>query len=311
MLLGSCSGTFYAFDRETGDISWSYDTALDGEPAEFHGDPLVSDGLVVTGCDRTTLNHTYALRLDSGSLEWKQERFAFESDLLRVGDRVIGRTWNGDLIAMSLATGAMDWTVQPDEYVYSYAIDDSPVEHEGMIYFGGVDGSVYAVDGASGSIEWKQEMGTRITVPPVTDGTDLYVGTADNNVHRLSITDGSILAVGSLDARPFGRATLTREQVLFLATDQSLVSLDRNLDTVLWSWTASPAWSSYQPLLRDSLIFVGSRDGRFIGLNIRTGEEAYSISVDGLPRGIGASGDTLYLGTLGGALHALLILRCD
>ncbi len=309
MLLGSCSGTFYAFDRRTGELRWRYDTSQDGDPAEFHGDPLIADELVVTGSERTTLNHTYALRLDTGVPEWKEERFAFESDLIRVGDRVIGRTWNGDLIALDLATGAMVWKVQPQEYVYRFGIDDSPVEHDGVIYFGGVDGAVYAVDGTNGSMEWKQEMGTRITTPPITDGNDVYVGTADSQVHRLSAADGSVLAARSLGARPFGRAILAEHQALFLTGDRGLVSFDRSLGAILWSWEAESPWSSYQPLLRDSLIFVGTRDGRLLGLDIRTGEEAYSVSINGRPRGIGASGDTLFLGTLGGTVHALRIER--
>lgn len=244
-------------------------------------------------------------------MEWKQERFAFESDLVCVGNNVIGRTWNGDLLALDLATGNVVWKVQPQEYVYRFVIDDSPIESGGVIYFGGVDGNVYAVDGEIGAVEWKRETGTRITTPPITDGTDLYVGTADSVVHRLSIVDGSVTAVHSLDGRPFGRATLTENRVLLPIRDLGVVSLDRNLETVSWTWEAATPLSTYQPLLREGVLFAGTRGGRLLGLDVVTGEELYTTYVGDRPRGIGGSGDTLFVGTLGGTLHALRIQPLD
>jgi len=49
--VGSCSGTYFALNRSTGARRWTYDTRQDGDAAQFHGNPLITDDLVVTGSD--------------------------------------------------------------------------------------------------------------------------------------------------------------------------------------------------------------------------------------------------------------------
>ena len=65
---GSCTGVFYALDRRTGEVRWAHDTAPDGEPASFHGDPLVSGDLILTGADAPNLGHLYAFELETGAV---------------------------------------------------------------------------------------------------------------------------------------------------------------------------------------------------------------------------------------------------
>ena len=311
VLLGSCAGVFYAFDRVTGEVRWHYDTRVDGDPAEFHGDPLVTDRLVITGCDRTAHIHTYAFDLSSGKPVWKQDRCAFESDLVRAGDAVVGRTWNGDLVALELETGEILWRNQPRDYFYRFDLDESPVEHGGVVYFGGVDGLLYAVDGATGKPHWSTNLGTKIMTAPATDGADLYVGTADSTLHWLSAASGEIQAVAACQRRPLGRIGLSTSAVCVLEGEASLVAYDRTLGRALWSRDASSAWTSYQPLVIEGLVIVGSRDGVVTGFRCTDGEAQFSAEVGGVIRGLGYADGVLYVGTLSGQLHAVRILGED
>jgi len=190
LLVGSCSGIFYALDKRTGEPLWSYDTALDGEPAEFHGDPAVLGDRVVTSCDRTSLAHTYAFRLDTGEVAWKQPRAALFSDVAGLGRLAVGRRWNGDLIVLDSAHGDIRWSVGPSDYTYRHGPDLSPVERDGVLYFGGVDGHVYAVDGAGSDVRWSTDLHDAFTTSPATDGVDLYIGVAGHRVYRLDAATG-------------------------------------------------------------------------------------------------------------------------
>jgi outer membrane protein assembly factor BamB len=61
VIAGSCAGKLLALDDSTGAIVWQYDTSIDGSPAQFHGDALVTEDLVVVGTDYRF--HRTSLRL--------------------------------------------------------------------------------------------------------------------------------------------------------------------------------------------------------------------------------------------------------
>jgi outer membrane protein assembly factor BamB len=220
---------------------------------------------------------------------------------------VVGRTWNGDLVALDLETGRILWRHQPQDYFYRFDLDESPIEHAGVIYCGGVDGHLYAVDGSTGRTRWFTDLGTKIMTAPATDGVDVYVGTADSTLQKFSASDGEALAVTSCQGRPLGRLGLNKDAVCVLEGDTSLAVYSRSLGEPLWRRDASSAWTSYQPLMVKDLVIVGSRDGVVTGLCCSDGETQFSIEVGGVIRGLGYAEGVLFVGTLSGQLHALRI----
>jgi hypothetical protein len=40
-----------ALDRRSGQVKWAYDIRKDGDQSQFHGDPLITDQLIVMGTD--------------------------------------------------------------------------------------------------------------------------------------------------------------------------------------------------------------------------------------------------------------------
>ncbi len=304
LLIGSCSGVFLALDRRTGEELWRYDTRADGDPAEFHGDPIVVAERVVTGCDRTTLAHTYAFSLATGQVLWKQPGAAFASDILHIEGLVIGRRWNGDLMALSVRDGQPCWTVPPHDYTYRFRPDASPVACEGVVYFGGVDGAVYAVAGTSGEVLWRQDLGAAITTSVVADGQDLYVGVASDRLYHLATRDGTLLAELLLPGRPFGRPVLAPEAVLALVAEADLIACGRDLAEIRWSRRADSTWSSNQPLLWRGTVVAGTPQGEVCGIQLADGQDVFAFNVGGMVRGLGADEEILYVGTLGGTLYA-------
>jgi outer membrane protein assembly factor BamB len=304
VLVGSCSGFFYAFDAESGELRWKYDTSDDGDAAQFHGDPLLTENLVVTGSDRSTLSCTYAFIQQTGEMIWKQSEAAFESDLCLVASQVVGRRWNGDLIALDLETGDVRWTVPPQDYTYRFREDDSPIVKGEVVYFGGVDGYVYAVDGLQGRVVWKSNVGTRITTTPAAGGQDIYFGTAAKKLYRFSGRDGSRLGEANCTGKPFGRLALTEDALIVLVDQSTLAAYDRTLNRVRWTQEGDPRWSSNQPLIWREMVVVGTSDGKVSAFDISDGREVLSLSVDGMVRGLGASENILFIGTYGGTLYA-------
>jgi outer membrane protein assembly factor BamB len=71
LFIGSCAGNFYALNKTTGELKWSYDIRQDGRQVSFHGNPLVINDLILIGtdksCDPEGIGHVYAFERESGS----------------------------------------------------------------------------------------------------------------------------------------------------------------------------------------------------------------------------------------------------
>lgn len=59
LAVSSCTGMIRALDKNTGQVKWEYDIRKDGEQSQFHGDPLVTDKLLVIASDGK-IGHVYA-----------------------------------------------------------------------------------------------------------------------------------------------------------------------------------------------------------------------------------------------------------
>ena len=61
----------------------------------------------------------------------------------------------------------------------------SPVIIGPRVYFGAIDGFLYALDRAHGALVWKLAFGGPIHAPPVFAGGRLYVRTNDGRLHAI------------------------------------------------------------------------------------------------------------------------------
>lgn len=321
MYVASCSGVFYALDRDGGEVAWSYDTRRDGEPATFHGDSLVADELVITGVDRPADPATYAFDRHSGEVRWRVtgEAGISESDVLRLDDTVVGRNRDGDLIGLDLATGDLLWTVAPRERRHQYGIDESPVAANGVVFTPALDGAIHAVD-AGGTVLWRRPLGCAITTSPALGDdaepggggdADLYAGCSSGEIFRLDAATGEILASASLGGRTNGRPLVTREAVVFLSGTSTFAALDRELARVTWKRRDEARWSSFQPILVDGNVLVGNGEGLLSALDPADGSVVWSRRLEGQIRGLGLGhgprGRTLFVGTIEGTVYALAL----
>ena len=70
LIVSSCNGLIRALDKKTGQVRWSYDIHKDGDQTEFHGDPLVTEKLIIIGTDGK-MGHLYAFEWLTGAVRWK------------------------------------------------------------------------------------------------------------------------------------------------------------------------------------------------------------------------------------------------
>ncbi|MEU0682781.1 serine/threonine-protein kinase [Streptomyces albogriseolus] len=169
----------YAVDADSGDHRWRY---MDDT---FHPSPVVVDGVAYAHMDF----FFYVLDTRTGDKLWDYvfDTNADGSNIAVTDDAFLVHSEN-KLIAVDLRTRKQKWTHQAaSDAVTGLAVAD------GKVYFGTVDGSLYAVDTRSGEEVWRRtfeaelwdgRLGDGAGMPQVADGTvyfenDAYVSAFD------------------------------------------------------------------------------------------------------------------------------------
>jgi len=64
-------------------------------------------------------------------------------------------------------------------------VDSSPAVVDGVVYAGGSDGNIYALDAATGTERWRFAIGVELRFSPAVVNGVVYVGGSDGNVYAL------------------------------------------------------------------------------------------------------------------------------
>ncbi len=120
-------------------------------------------------------------------------------------------SWSGNFFALNALTGQKIWSFAIDPVVGCVLnnpsrIGSSAAVESGIVYFGAVNGFVYALDGTTGGLVWKIQLGDpclgyEIWSSPAVDTGVVYVGVASHNsapcvagrVVALNATTGAIV----------------------------------------------------------------------------------------------------------------------
>src|SRR3954465_10338207 len=144
--------------------------------------PVISHETLYVG---STDHNFYALNLD-GSLKWKfRTRSGITSTAAVSATAVYFGSYDGTFYALDPTTGAVKWKFEtggerryagtqlhgsqpagekmPDPFDFYLS---SPTLAGGLVYFGGGDGNIYALDAASGRQVWKFQTGDVVHASP-------------------------------------------------------------------------------------------------------------------------------------------------
>ena len=163
------------------------------------------------------------------------------------------------------------------------AVESSPAIENGIMYVGGDNGVLYAVDIHTRSVLWSLQTGGKIySSPAVANGT-VVVGSEDEHIYVANAQTGALdysYAVGSrVDSSPAIDGTTayvgTRTGYLYAVSLACTVSCKP-----LWrTKTGGPVVSS--PAVANGRIFVGSDDGKLYALTESNGKVSWTVTTGG------------------------------
>ena len=131
---------------------------------------------------------------------------------------------------------------------------------DGTVYFGSGDGNVYAVDAASGVLQWKFATGDVVHASPAVASNTVYIGSWDSHFYALDAETGP----AELGVRRRARIRRIHNQVGFQSSaavvdgtvyvgcrDAHVYALDAATGRKKWDYPTSKSWVNGTPAVRD------------------------------------------------------------
>jgi outer membrane protein assembly factor BamB len=179
-------------------------------------------------------------------------------------------------------------------------IISSPVWDNKVIYFGGDDGNIYAVDSETGRQIWKRTTGGPVPCTPAVANGLVYAGSYDGKFYALNAKTGAIKwkfategerrfeAKGIHGLQPktqtiadqfdvfLSSPVVVQGAVYFGSGDGNLYALDAATGDLKWKFKTGDVIHA-SPAYADGVLFVGSWDSYFYAVDAATGKEKWKF----------------------------------
>ncbi len=177
-------------------------------------------------------------------------------------------------------------------------IVSSPVWDRNILYFGGDDGNVYAVEAETGRQIWKHATNGPVpSTPTVSEGT-VYVTSYDGKLYALNSKTGAVkwkfatagerrfeakglhglLPANQTIADPYdvflSSPVVAQGAVYFGSGDSNFYAVDAGTGELRWKFKTNDVVHS-SPAFADGVLFFGSWDSYFYAVDAATGKEKW------------------------------------
>lgn len=309
-------------------VKWSFHTS-----GMLIGSPAVVEGTAYIG---SADGNFYAVDAASGKQKWKFEvKSRVASSAAVSNGSVYFGAYDGGFYALDAAMGKLRWKfqtggerrfeakhlhgVQPLAETMPDPFDcylSSPVVWNATVYFGSGDGSVYALDAASGAVKWKFQTGDVVHASPaIADGV-LFVGSWDSYFYALDATTGRERWRFKTGDDPDlhnqvgiqSSAAVVDGTVFFGCRDSHLYALDEKTGEKKWALSTEGSWVVASPAVRDGTVYVTTSDSSLLfALDAKSGQVEHKLGFDHwyVFSSPAIAGGTLYVGSTQGKLTAV------
>lgn len=172
----------YSLDPANGSEKWRFTEATDA----FVASPLVLEsGIYAPSSD----NFLYALNL-SGSLDWKFETDEDQwSTPIADGENLYLPAMDHHIHALLIETGGLKWE---SDALGGSIPGTPALSSTGVLYVGTIAAEMLAIDSQSGRVLWRAPSEGWIWSGPQLDGDTLYYGDMEGYLYAVNAADGSV-----------------------------------------------------------------------------------------------------------------------
>ena len=238
-------------------------------------------GLVFVATDQGVV---YALKQEDGSVAW-QAQLASEVLASPVIEEniVIARTGDGRVYGLSAVDGSVEWTISRRLPSLTLRGESKPLVEQGVAFVGFSDGTLAALDAASGRALWDFPISSRrgtnelegladVDTTPLLVGSSIYVSSYQDVTHSLDVLKQSI--AWSVDVSSF-HSLAYDAAFLYVSDRQGFVhQIDRETGVKTWSQEGLKLYSISAPMSVGAYIVVADGDGQLYTINKSDGSFA-------------------------------------
>lgn len=283
--------------RQLGGLKWKFQQPpeIASRMPGFHWRLTVGDGIVCAKSPGDGEN-LYGLDSQTGQQIWryqigKGKKFfplGIDNGVVYLGYRRLDSVTRDEyLIAVNVQTGQEKWQFKLPFQATTFSFESlvflsSPAVADGVVYIGGSDGNLYAVDASSGEFLWhfKTTKNMALTSPAIDEGI-LCVYSSDGYLYALDLTIRQQLwkfEIGALSSLLFPSFTpaIAKGKVYITSGDNILYCLDIHSGDSLWTFKAANHLL-YQPAVAEHILCVGSSEGLFYALDLDTAQPLWTF----------------------------------
>ncbi|MEA3308766.1 MAG: serine/threonine-protein kinase [Chloroflexota bacterium] len=230
-------------------------------------------------------------------------RFACEDEIRAsvavAAGRVFVPSYDHNVYALEADSGEFVW-----KYAAEHGIGTTPLAIEDMVIFGSTDSVVYAVEMRSGRLAWSVQLQGNIYSSPYADLGHVFIGSDDRSLYALHLASGrkswSYQSEGRIRSQP-----LLAENMIFFSCEAGVVYAMKLNREIRWRFRARRSILA-SPILYEGLVFIGSLDWNFYGLDARSGWAAWQYRAGGpIVSTATVADDTVFFGSVDGYIYAL------
>jgi len=245
----------------------------------IHGTPVAYESAVIVPLTNSR-ESVVAYDLTEGRVLWKQACGDVETSLLLSGARLFGGTTGGSFFCLDAASGTVRWTFSLPDNTRRKGIRSSPAAWRSIVVFGADDGWLYALDAATGKLQWKHQADAPIVAPPVADSSLLVVGTMGGTVLALDPASGNLRWQRDVGGPVFGHSLLSMSRVVVATTKGIISGLSALTGEQLWTTeVGGPILAG--PSTAGDLVFIGTLRRELLALSLIDGKVLWKGTTEG------------------------------
>ena len=258
-----------SYNKSTLQVDWRFNIKQGIEAAGL----MAGDSLFVGGLDGIF----YSIDLDDGKLNWKFDtKTEIVSEPLIYKGIIYFLNGANALFSLDASTGKQFWVYNRQETSTQMTIrgGSRPIIDNNLIYVGFSDGSLAALNLATGTPQWdvllnKNNRFKDIDASPVIDDDKIYINSYDDKLYCLSKNNGSILWKSE-----YGGSTapiISGDRLIYSTSKSHILSVSKNDGKLFWS-VKSILGIATEPILFKGFVVVGESQGSLKFFDLLTGD---------------------------------------
>jgi len=258
-------GLVKSIDTKSGRVNWSTETGI----AAITG--LAGTAAVIIASSRDGDLNAYDILEDDLELRWSTRlKGEIRALPLIAGEQVFVRTVDGQLFALSLNDGSVQWIVSRRVPALSLTGNSQPVVRGDLVIAGFDDGKISAFSRADGQTVWETTVSRptgRTEIERLVDLDGQFI--LRDGIIYISSYQGRLAAIQAIDgnllwSRKFSsyQSIVADQDALYLSSDNSHIwSIDRRTGSAFWKQEVLHARKITAPLLIDNKLVVADLEG--------------------------------------------------